>query len=205
MNEGLSKFVSLKHSYFLDLVRAFLLCGLNKEPNGVLNSEVRDRRIVLTPDVWMEVTGLQHDGEQFKPKNPASLEFYDRNEALFPFLKDPSVPTPKKAPVSLLIHEGRLLHYAIVKIIYPRKGNFATLLEEDILLMFCFKNGIRINWPRLLKCKAKKNGDIPYAVLISAFLDRFWIKVDSPRMSVISEFDSTALAQMKIQKIKGSH
>lgn len=116
--------------------------------------------------------------------------------------------TSKRISVGLLTHEGRLLHYAIVKIIYPRKGNFAIVLEEDILLMFCFKHRVRINWPwlfshRLLKCKVEKNVDIPYAVLISAFLDYFKVEVNTPRMPVVREFDSATLAKIRFKKING--
>lgn len=95
-----------------------------------------------------------------------------------------------------------------MKIIYPRKGNFVVVLEEDIMLMFCFKHRVGVNWPwlfshKMLKCKVDKNVDIPYAVLISAFLDYFKVEVNTPCMPVVREFDSATLGKLRIKKING--
>lgn len=87
-DEGLSKFVSLKHSYSPDLVKAFI-CGLEKGPDGKFHSTLLNRRIDITPTVWMAVTGLNHEGVTIRPKDPTSLDIYDRNAALASFLKDP--------------------------------------------------------------------------------------------------------------------
>lgn len=204
--QELVTFVSLKNNYSPDLVKAFLF-SLERGKNGSLVSTVVHQRIEITPEAWLQVAGLQYQGVQVKPKNPDSLAFYDRHAALAPYLKEPMAHVPRKPPIGLLTYEGRLLHFAIVKNIYPRKGNYAILLEEDILLMFCLRKN-KLNWPwlfseRLLKCKSKPKGDIPYGILISAFLDFFGVDTLSTRHPVIIEFDPSHLASMKIKKING--
>ena len=42
--------------------------------------------------------------------------------------------------------EERLLTMVVTKIIMPRGSNHATLNEGDMVVMYCIKNGVVVDW-----------------------------------------------------------
>lgn len=94
------------------------------------------------------------------------------------YLKNHAVIPGPKAKAGLLNMEGRLLHYVIARILNVRGGNYATILEFDIILMWVLHHRLCVNWPwfiteHLLHCKRKKNDPTPYTIMITRFFNHF--------------------------------
>lgn len=87
-------------------------------------------------------------------------------------------------------------------------GNYATILEDDIAMMWVFRNRVAVNWPwffteKLLRCKRKEKADIPYAVLISAFLLHLGYNENTTciELDVNNQFGSSCFSLMGIKKV----
>jgi len=58
--------------------------------------------------------------------------------------------------VGSLALESRILHYLIVRILLPRSSNLAQVSEEDLLVMWAFHIGRKINWAHLFRYRMHK-------------------------------------------------
>jgi len=82
------------------------------------------------------------------------------------------------------------------------------LNEEDLILMYCLVNMIRVIWVNVMKehmMKSKRVVDyrFPYAIMVSKFLDYFEVDVKdelNETMKAESEIDCSTLLKMRFQK-----
>jgi len=84
----------------------------------------------------------------------------------------------KSFGVGKLAITPRILKFMIVWILTPRGNNHATLTEEDLMLLYCLVNKVKVDWLFTMKdhmFKAQKLNDykLPYAILISRMLEFF--------------------------------
>ena len=73
--------------------------------------------------------------------------------------------------------------FIISWILTPRGSNHSTLSEEDLLLIYCIMNKVKINWVHAIKEHMKKamrlcDFHYPYAILISKFLHYFEVDIE---------------------------
>ena len=66
---------------------------------------------------------------------------------------------------------------------HSRGHNHVVLHEEDLILMYCIINKIKVNWPYVIaeqieKAKRLPDYRLPYVVLISKFLQNFLIPLE---------------------------
>ena len=45
----------------------------------------------------------------------------------------------------------RLLSYIVIWILTPREFNHAVITEDDLILMYCLVNKIKVNWVSVIK------------------------------------------------------
>jgi len=71
--------------------------------------------------------------------------------------------------------DERLFTMVVTKIIVPRGTNQSTLNGGDMVLMYCIKNGVIVDWTytiknHMMKEKWLTNFNLPHVVLISKFI-----------------------------------
>ena len=105
--------------------------------------------------------------------------------------------------------DERLIAYIVSWIITPRENNHSTFSEEDLLLIYCIMNKLKLNWIHIFKDhmqKAIRLSDFhyPYAILISKILHYFEIDIEEELAEIIkllSEINSGSLRKMGFTKI----
>jgi len=107
--------------------------------------------------------------------------------------------------------DERLIAFIVSWIITPRGSNHSTLSEEDLLLIYCIMNKVKINWIHTIKEHMQKSIRLSdfhysYAILISKFLHYFEVDVEEELAEIIkalSEINSGSLRKMGFTKISG--
>jgi len=106
----------------------------------------------------------------------------------------------------------RILKLLIVWILRPRGNNHATLTEEDLMLLYCLVNKVKVDWVFRMKdhmCKTQKFNDykLLYAILISRMLEFFEVDlVDelAENLKATSEINQSMLNRIGLQKVNGT-
>ena len=107
--------------------------------------------------------------------------------------------------------DERLITFIVSWIITPRESNHFTVSEEDLLLIYCIMNKVKINWIHTIKDHMQKSIRLsefhyPYAILISKFLHYFEVDIKEELAKIIkpsSEINSGSLSKMGFTKIGG--
>ena len=77
-----------------------------------------------------------------------------------------------------------LLSYIVIWILTPRGFNHVVLNEDYLILMYYLVNKIKVNWvsvikEQLVRIRKKSEFKIPYAMLISSFIEYYDIDVEN--------------------------
>jgi len=105
----------------------------------------------------------------------------------------------------------RLIAFIVSWIVTPKGSNHSTLSKEDLLLIYCIKDKVKLNWIHIIKDhmqKAIRLSDFhyPYAILISKFLHYFEVDIEEELAEIVkpsSEINSGSLSKMRFTKIGG--
>ena len=103
----------------------------------------------------------------------------------------------------------RLLSYIVIWILTPRGFNHAVLTEDDVILMYCLVNKIKVNWvsiikEQLVRIRKKPEFKIPYAISISSFIEYYDIDVEnelSEEVKAQSEITVATLNKIGLKKV----
>jgi len=118
----------------------------------------------------------------------------------------------KSFGVGKLAITQRILKLLIVWILTPRGSNHATLTEEDLMLLYCLVNKVKVDWVFTMKdhmFKAQKLNDykLPYAILISRMIEFFELDVVdelTENLKQSSEIREPMLHCIGLQKLDGA-
>jgi len=102
----------------------------------------------------------------------------------------------------------RLLAYIIAWQLTPRGSNHATLHEEELILLYCIMNQLKVNWvstmvEHMFKSTRLPDYRFPYAIFVSKLIDYFEVDTTNERNDTIkaaSEIDNSTLLKMGFQK-----
>ena len=197
--QRLKIFIELSGNIYPDLVKVFYT---NLQFNGdSLVSHVKGVNMVITNDVWAVVTGMKFSGVRI---NRGKMQFYKN------CLNNP-LSKVRNFLVGGLKLDERLIAFIVSWIITPRGSNHSTLSEEDLLLIYCIMNKVKINWIHTIKDhiqKAIRLSDFhyPYAISVSKFLHYFEVDIEEELAEIIkpsSEINSGSLSKMGFSKIGG--
>ena len=83
------------------------------------------------------------------------------------------------------------------------------LTEEDLIMMYCLVNKIKVNWvsvikEQLVRIRKKPEFRIPYAILISSFIEYYDIDVEnelSEEVKAHSEITVATLNKIGLKKV----
>jgi len=206
--QRLKRFLELSGNIYLDLVKVFYT---NLQFNGhTLNFHVKGMDIVITNDVWAAIIGLKYYGLRINKGNLAVIEEFNKIQFNKNCLKNPFSKVINFSVGGLKLDE-RLIAFIVSWIIPPRGSNHSTLYEEDLLLIYCIMNKVKLNWIHIFKDdmqKAIRLSDFhyPYAIVISKFLHYFDVDIEEELAEIIkpsSEINSGSLSKMGFTKISG--
>ena len=173
--QRLKRFLQLTGNIYPDLVKVFYT---DLQFNGdSLVSHVKGVDMVIKSDVWAAVTGLKSSGLRINRENLGVVEEFNKIQFYKGCLKNPHSKVRNFSVGGLKLDE-RLVAFIVSWILTPRGSNHSTLSEEDLLLIYCIKNKVKINWIHTIKEHMQKSMRLcdfhyPYAILISKFLHYF--------------------------------
>jgi len=145
--------------------------------------------MVITNDVWIVVTRLKYSGLRINRGNLGIVEEFNKTQFYKSCLKNPLSKVRNFSVGGLKLYE-RLIAFIMSWIITPRGSNHSTLSKEDLLLIYCIMNKVKINWIRIIKEHMQKSIRLcdfhyPYAILISKFLHCFEVNIEEELAGII--------------------
>jgi len=166
--------------------------------------------MIITNEVWFAVTGMKSSSIRINRGNLGVVEDFNKIQFYKSCLKDPHSKVRNFSVGGLKLDE-RLVAFIVSWILTPRGSNHSTLSEEDLLMIYCKMNKVKINWIHAIKehmQKAMRLCDFhyAYAILISKFLHYFEVDIEGELAEVIkpsSEINSGSLSKMGFTKIGG--
>jgi len=180
-NSGLIQFISMKLSFYPELVKAFY-SNLEIQEDSLI-SKVYGIKMVIDQSLFFELTKLSSDGVPFEGTVDDEWKFdfsvFDARRMVCTNQADMT----GRLLASSLAFECHIMHYLIVRILLPRSSNLAQVYEEDLIIMWVFLTGRQIDWAHLLRYHMHKtlrsNAPLPYPHLITLFLQHFNVPLDS--------------------------
>jgi len=163
-----------------------------------------------TDEVWLLVAGLRDAGTIVSRANVADLGGFDNVHFFKACLRNPN-SSMRSYSVGRLSIIPRLLSYIVIWILTPRGFNHDVLTEDDLILMYCLVNKIKVNWvsviKELVRIRKKSEFKIPYAMLISSFIEYYDIDVEnelSKEFKAHSEITVATLNKIGLKKVNGN-
>jgi len=206
--QKLKRFQELTGNIYPDLVKVFYT---NLHFNGdSFVSHVKGVEMVITSDLWAVMTGLKSSRLRINRGNLGVVEEFNKIQFYKGCLKN-SHSKVKNFSVGGLKLDERLIAFIVSWILIPRGSNHPTLSKEDLLLIYCIMNKVKINWIHTIKEHMQKSMRLcdlhyPYAILISKFIHYFEVNIEGELAKVIkpsSEINSGSLSKMRFTKIGG--
>jgi len=206
--QRLKIFLELSGNIYPNLVKVFYT---NLQFNGdTLNSHVKGVDIVITNDVWAAINGLKFSRLRINKGNLRVIKEFNKMQFYKNCLKNP-LSKVRIFSVGGLKLDERLIVFNFSWIITSRGSNHSTLSEEDLLLIYCIMNKVKLNWIHIIKDHMQKairlsNFHYPYAILISKFLHYFEVDIEEELDELIkpsSEINSGSLRKIGFTKIGG--
>jgi len=203
----LKRFLEITGNIYLNLVKVFYT-NLTFDGDSIVSHVKGD--MVITNEVWSAVTGLKSSSLRINRGNLGIVEDFNKIQFYKSCLKNPHSKVRNFSVGGLKLDE-RLVAFIVSWILTPRGSNHSTLSGEDLLMIYCIMNKVKINWIHIIKehmQKAMRLCDFhyPYAILISMFLHYFEVDIEGELAEVIkpsSEINSGSLSKMGFTKIDG--
>ena len=205
--QGLKKFLGLTGNIYPDLTKVFFT-NLNVKGDK-FESRVKGVIMDITPKVWETVTGLKRDRLKLGKGTIEGLEDYNKGTFYRSCLRNPQV-VGKGFQVGGLFVYSRIMAFIIVWILTPRGHNHAVLHEEDLIVMYCIMNQIKVNWPSVIgmqleKAKRLIDYQVPYVVLILKFIWYFKVPDEGGLIEPVKQaFEMNTTNFNKMGRIKAN-
>ena len=186
---GLEPLISSHGFYYPDLVRIFYsnMCY----DNNKCYTYVLGKRIPLYSKTLGRILNIPYSGSTLYDPEDAAWENYQKREFFYSIgrlseseyrakrIRSLGGVTPARDTWSAgNFHiDDRLFHYFLVYILFPRAGNHCTVTDLELQIIYARKNGIPVNWAKLivmhmLKVAARATF-LPYAYFITRIMAAF--------------------------------
>jgi len=136
------RFIELTRNIYPDLVNVFYT-NLKFDGDSLI-SHVKGVEIVITNYVWVVVAGLKLSGLRINRGNLGIVEEFNKMQFYKNCLKNP-LSKVRNFSVGGLKLDERVIAFIVSWIITPRGRNHSTLSEEDLMLIYCIINKVKIN------------------------------------------------------------
>jgi len=165
--------------------------------------------IAVNEEVWLSVTGLRNEGATVSRGNTSELGNFNKVQFYKSCLRNQESAS-RTFNVGGLVAIPRLLAYIVIWVLTPRGLNHATLTEEDLILMYCLMNKIKVNWVNMIREHLFKVGKkleyrIPYVILLSQFIEYFDIDVETEvveEIKALNQITTANLTKIGLKKMK---
>ena len=146
--QRLEHFVKLSVNIYPDLVKVFLINMWIDD--GVIYSQVKGVDMAITDEVLLSVASLRDAGTIVSRANVADLGGFGKVQFFKACLRNPNsfIRSYSVGGLSII---PRLVAYIVIWILTPRGFNHAVLTEDDLILMYCLINKIKLNWVSVIK------------------------------------------------------
>ena len=122
-------------------------------------------------------------------------------------MRNPTEPVVKFHAGNLTLIP-RLLAHIIAWQLTPRGRNHVVLHEEDLILLYCIMNKLKVNWvsnmkEHMLKSTRLPDYRFPYAIYVSKLIDYFEVDATNERNDTIkaeSEINNSTIMKMGFHK-----
>jgi len=181
--------MGLTGNIYPDLVKVFFT-NL-KVHDDKIESRVKGVRMWVSSFKWQVVAGLNCEGIKIGKRNTEELDDYNKITFYRSCLRNPQ-GIMRGFQVGCLSLIPRLIAFIIVWILTPRGHNHAVLHEEDLILMYCIINRVKVNWAYVIgeqmeKAKRLVDYRLPYVVLISKFIQNFQIPLEGESVEPVKQ------------------
>jgi len=191
--QKLDRFLKLTGNIYPNLVKVFLTNMWYDDEN--LYSQVKRIDIAINEEVWLSVTGLRNEGATVSRGNTSELGNFNKVQFYKSCLRNQE-SSSRTFNAGGLAATPRILAYIVIWVLTPRGFNHATLTDEDLIIMYCLMNKIKVNCvnvirEHLFKVGKKLEYRIPYVILLLQFIGYFEIDVESEVVEEIKVLNQT--------------
>jgi len=141
--QKLKRFLEMSGNIYIQIWLNFSIQTFNNGDN--LCSHVKGVDIDITHEVWTAITGLRYTGLRINKSNLGVVEEFNKMQFYKSFLKNP-LSKVRNFSVGGLKLDEKLIAFIISWMVTPRGSNHSTLSEEDLVLIFCIMNKVKLNW-----------------------------------------------------------
>jgi len=204
----LKRFLGMTRNIYPDFVRVFYT-NFQIVGNNIC-SHVRGVDMEITQDVRTAITCLKDADLRITKGNVGVVDEFNKMQFYKSCLKNPQSRVRNFSVGGFKLNE-RLIAFIVTWMLTPRGSNHAMLTEEDLVLIYCIINKVKINWIHIFKEHMQNSMRLsdyhyPYAILITKFLHYFEVDLDEEQSELVkttSEFNNGSLSRMGFTKING--
>ena len=129
--------------------------------------------------------GIIYSGLKVSKGNTAGIQGFNKLQFYRSCVRNPTEPVARYHAGSLTLIP-RLLAHIIAWQLTPRGSNHAVLHEEDLILLYCIMNQLKVNWvstmvEHMLKSARLPDYRLPYAIFVSKLIDHFKVETTNER------------------------
>jgi len=148
-NKNLWRFLEINGNTFLDLVKVFYTNLTDDGENMYLYVKGVDMEI--THAMWIAITGLKLSIARINKGNTSTVEDFNKIQYYVSCLRNPHMKV-KGFHFSALKLNERVTAFIVTWMITSRGSNHVVLIEEDLVLVYCIMNNIKVMSSRSI-CK----------------------------------------------------
>ena len=142
-HQKLKKMLELTGNVYPDLVKVFYT-NLTLDGKNVV-SYVKGIKMKITSEVWNSVAGIKYAGLKVGKGNTSGIQEFNKLQYYKSCMRNPT-ESINRFHAGHLNLTPRLVAYIIAWQLIPRGTNHAVLHEEDLILLYCIMNQIKVNW-----------------------------------------------------------
>jgi len=135
--------LELTGNVYLDLVKVFYT-NLTLDGNNIV-SYVKGIKMKVTSEIWNSVAGIKYFGLKVGNRNTSGIQEFNKLQYYRSCMRTPAQSISRFHAGNLNLTR-RLVAYIIAWQIIPRGTNHVVLHEEDLILLYCIMNLIKVNW-----------------------------------------------------------
>jgi len=204
-HQKLKSFMEMTGNVYPDLVKV-LYSNLVQDGKNLV-SYVKGEKLKITREIWSNVGGIKYSRLKLNKGNTAGILGFNKMQFYRSCVRNPTEPVVR-FHVGNLTLIPRLLPHIIASKLTPRGSNHVLLHEEDLILLYCIMNQLKVNLvstmvEHMLKSTRLPDYRFPYAIFVFKLIDYFEVDNTNERNDTIkaaSEIDNSTLMKMGFHK-----
>jgi len=122
--------------------------------------------MAIIDEVWLTVASLRDARTKVSRANFADLGGFNKAWFFRSCLRNPNTTT-RNYSVGGLTVTPRIIAYIVIWLLTPHGFNHVVLTEDDLILMYCLVNKIKVNWVSIIKeqlVRIKKKAKVSHSI-----------------------------------------